>query len=77
ESNKKSSKTAGGSEDFAYFSHCIPSIMLSIAAGSPKEGYTYPLHHPKVEFDESILPIGSAVYAFSALRWLEAQTTEA
>ena len=77
ESNKKSSKTAGGSEDFAYFSHCIPSIMLSIATGSPKEGYTYPLHHPKVEFDESILPIGSAVYAYSALRWLEAQTTEA
>jgi hippurate hydrolase len=66
----KTSK-AIGSEDFAYFSHEVPSIMLSLAGGQETEGYRYPLHHPKVTFDESALSIGSAVYAYNAFRWLE------
>jgi len=65
------SKTRGGSEDFAAVSRQVPSIMLALSAGEPKNGYTLPLHHPKVMFDESALPIGSAVYAWFALRWLE------
>lgn len=68
--NLKSAK-ATGSEDFAYFSHEVPSIMLSLAGGKATDGYTYPLHHPKVTFDETALPIGSAVYAYNAIRWLE------
>jgi hippurate hydrolase len=66
----KTSKTAG-SEDFAYVSQEVPSIMLALAAGRPQEGYSYPQHHPMVKFDESVLPSGSAVYAYTALRWLE------
>lgn len=62
---------AAGSEDFAYISRAVPSIMLSLAAGQPELGYCYPQHHPKVTFDESVLPIGSAVYAYTAMRWLE------
>ncbi|MBD5494629.1 MAG: amidohydrolase [Lachnospiraceae bacterium] len=67
---QKSSKTAG-SEDFAYVSHKVPSVMLAIAAGTPEKGYIYPQHHPKVMFDEDALCAGSAVYAYTALRWLE------
>ena len=59
-----------GSEDFAYISHEIPTIMIALAAGHPEEGYRYPLHHPKVKFDEDALPIGAAIYAYTALRWL-------
>ena len=66
----KSSKTAG-SEDFAYVSQEVPSIMLALASGQPEKGYCYPQHHPMVKFDESVLPTGSAVYAYMALRWLE------
>ena len=66
----KESKTAG-SEDFAYVSQEIPSIMLALAAGQPQKGYSYPQHHPKVKFDESALSGGSAVYAYTAMRWLE------
>jgi hippurate hydrolase len=66
----KTGKTAG-SEDFAYVSQQVPSIMLALAAGRPQDGYSYPQHHPMVKFDESVLPIGSAVYAYTALRWLE------
>lgn len=65
-----SSKTVG-SEDFAYVSHEIPSIMLALAAGEPKNGYCYPQHHPMVSFDESVLVPGSCVYAYTAMRWLE------
>lgn len=60
-----------GSEDFAYVSQEVPSIMFALAAGHPEDGYCYPQHHPKTKFDESVLPSGSAVYAYTALRWLE------
>lgn len=67
---KSSGKTAG-SEDFAYVSQEVPSIMLALAAGQPEKGYRYPQHHPMVKFDEAVLADGSAVYAYTAMRWLE------
>lgn len=60
-----------GSEDFAYVSQEVPSIMFALAAGHPNDGYCYPQHHPKAKFDEAVLPSGSAVYAYTAMRWLE------
>ncbi|MBU5486885.1 amidohydrolase [Clostridium sp. MSJ-8] len=68
--DKKASKSAG-SEDFAYVSQEVPSIMLAFAAGTPNDGYCYPQHHPKAKFDEAALAKGSAVYAYAAIRWLE------
>lgn len=59
-----------GSEDFAYVSQEVPSIMFALAAGTPQEGYCYPQHHPKVKFDEAALSEGCAVYAYTAMRWL-------
>jgi hippurate hydrolase len=70
-SGGKSASKSAGSEDFAYVSQQVPSIMLALAAGQPEQGYAYPQHHPQVKFDESVLPTGSAVYAYMALRWLE------
>ncbi|MCI5562351.1 MAG: M20 family metallopeptidase [Intestinimonas massiliensis] len=67
---QKPSKSAG-SEDFAYVSQEVPSIMLALAAGQPEKGYGYPQHHPMVRFDEDALVSGSAVYAYTAMRWLE------
>lgn len=67
----QSSSKSAGSEDFAYVSHEVPSIMLALAAGQPEKGYKYPQHHPMVKFDESVLTDGSAVYAYTAMRWLE------
>lgn len=60
-----------GSEDFAYVSQQVPSIMVALAAGTPQKGHSYPLHHPRVTFDESVLPTGSALYAYVAARQLE------
>jgi hippurate hydrolase len=70
-SGQKSSSKSAGSEDFAYVSQEVPSIMLALAAGQPEKGYAYPQHHPMVKFDESVLAGGSAVYAYTAVRWLE------
>ena len=66
-----SSYNTAGSEDFAYVSQEVPSLMLALAAGQPEKGYCYPQHHPMAKFDESVLPGGSAVYAWAALRWLQ------
>lgn len=61
------------SEDFAYISQQVPTVMVAVAAGSPETGYCYPQHHPKVKFDERVLADGCAAYAYSAMRWLEEQ----
>lgn len=60
-----------GSEDFAYVSHQVPSVMLALAAGEAAKGYVYPQHHPKVRFDKKVLSGGAAIYAYTALSWLE------
>ena len=62
---------SSGSEDFAYVSQQIPTIMVSLAAGSREEGHVYPLHHPKVTFSEEALVPGTAVLVNTAMRWLE------
>ena len=60
----------GGSEDFAYVSHEVPSLMLALAAGEPSKGYPYPQHHPKVKFDERVLSTGAAVFVDCAINYL-------
>jgi hippurate hydrolase len=65
-----SSSKSAGSEDFAYVSQEVPSIMLALAAGQAEKGYSYPQHHPKVKFDEEAIAYGSAVYAYVPMMWL-------
>ena len=61
----------GGSEDFAYISQEVPALMLALAAGEPSKGYAFPQHHPKVKFDESVLSTGAAVFAYTAIKYLQ------
>lgn len=63
--------SAGGSEDFAYVSQKIPTVMLSLAAGEPNKGYTYPLHHPKATFDEEAMINGVAALTSLAMEYLK------
>lgn len=60
-----------GSEDFAFVSEKVPSIMLILGAGSSQKGYIYPQHHPKVRFDEDALAIGTSAYVNTAIKWLK------
>ncbi len=59
-----------GSEDFAFVAEKVPATMMAISA-SLREGEIFPMHHPKVKFDESILSMGSAVHANNAIKWLK------
>lgn len=63
-------KAGGGSEDFAFVSHEVPTVSMFLVAGSSKDGYTFGQHHPKVRFDDSVLYLGSAALAQIAMRWL-------
>ena len=68
---KDCGKPGGGSVDFAFVSHEVPTVSMFLTAGNANEGYTYGQHHPKVKFDDSVLFEGSAAYAYMALRWLQ------
>lgn len=59
-----------GSEDFAYLGEKVPIVLVKLIAQGNAGGVNFPHHHPRVIFDESVLPTGSAVYANSAIEWL-------
>lgn len=59
---------SGGSEDFAYVSHEVPTIMVALAAGDSREGYKYPLHHPCMRLDVRALPYGVEAMCRMAMR---------
>ena len=58
------------SEDFALVAQKVPSAYLTIGTGRAEDGYRYGNHHPKVLYDESVLPLGAAVLAGCGARFL-------
>jgi len=59
-----------GAEDFGSFMEHAPGAMYTL--GTQKKGHeNYLLHHPKFDLDERALPIGTAVLAETALRFLK------
>jgi amidohydrolase len=59
-----------GAEDFGEFMKHAPGAMFTL--GTQKAGHEeYLLHHPKFDLDERALPIGTAMLAESAKRFLE------
>ena len=64
-------QSGGGSEDFAYVSHEVPSIMVALAAGDSRDGYEHPLHHPQMRLDTNALAYGTAALAEVAMRYVQ------
>ena len=60
-----------GSEDFSYYLHRIPGTFVFLGAENKEKGIIYPLHHPRYDVDEDILPVGAALHAAVALEYLE------
>jgi amidohydrolase len=59
-----------GAEDFGEFMKHAPGAMFTL--GTRKQGHeNYLLHHPRFELDERALPIGTAMLAETAKRFLE------
>jgi amidohydrolase len=58
-----------GAEDFGEFLQHAPGAMFTL--GTQKRGHEeYLLHHPKFDLDERALPIGTAILAETARRFL-------
>lgn len=61
----------GGSEDFSFVSHKVPTVTMFLVAGDMDKGYCYAQHHPKAKFDDAVLSRGAAVHTWLAMRWLK------
>ena len=59
-----------GSEDFAFISERVPSSYFCLGAGVPDKTQWVSQHNPKVRFSDECLPLGAAIYAKTALNWL-------
>ncbi len=59
-----------GAEDFGVFTELAPGAMYTL--GVKKKGHEgFLLHHPRFDLDESALPVGTAVLAETAMRFLK------
>ena len=60
-----------GSEDFAFISQKIPTVLVYLPAGDSRNGYPFPLHNANVTFDESALEAGARAYTDFAIQYLK------
>lgn len=65
-----------GSEDFAFICEKVPSAYFCLGAGMPDKSQWVGQHNPKVLFSDDCLPLGAAVYAKSAMDWLDVHTAD-
>lgn len=59
-----------GGEDMAYFLQEVPGCFFRIGSNNPERGLIYGHHHPRFDIDEAALPVGVAMLASVALRYL-------
>lgn len=62
-----------GGEDFAYYAQRVPAVIGRLGVRDEARGYVHPLHHPRFDLDEAALPLGAAILAEAARRWLGSQ----
>ena len=63
-----------GSEDFAFISEKVPSSYFGLGAGIKDQSKWFSQHNPKVRFADECLALGTAVYAKTAIDWLNAHS---
>ena len=59
-----------GTEDFSYISNLVPTMFMWAGANGLGDR-NYPLHNPNLILGEGVIPLGVAVLAESAIKWLE------
>jgi amidohydrolase len=59
------------SEDFSEFARRLPACFMLIGSGNAELGLNAPHHNPRFDFDERVLPLGVALLATTAVRFLE------
>lgn len=61
-----------GFEDFAYMTRAVPGAMVMLGTKDPAGEPRY-AHHPEFDIDESALPIGAALLAQTALKFVRGE----
>jgi amidohydrolase len=59
-----------GAEDFSYYAQRVPGLIARLGVRNEGRGVVHPLHHPRFDLDEDALPLGAALLADVATRWL-------
>lgn len=54
-------QTMGG-EDMSFFLEQVPGCYFFLGSANPVRGLDYPHHHPRFDFDESVLPMGVEMF---------------
>jgi amidohydrolase len=58
------------SEDFSEFANRVPACFMLLGSGNAELGLNAPHHNPRFDIDERALPIGAALLATTATRFL-------
>lgn len=59
-----------GGEDFAYYGPHARACFVALGTRNEGLGATFSVHHPRFVVDENALPIGAALHAGYALRFV-------
>ena len=57
-------------EDFAYYSHHVPSCFYRLGTGNVARGIVHSVHTDRFDIDESALPVGAGMMAWLAIQEL-------
>ncbi|BAQ66010.1 M20 family metallopeptidase [Geminocystis sp. NIES-3709] len=55
-------QTMGG-EDMSFFLQQVPGCYFFLGSANVKKGLNYPHHHPRFDFDETVLSLGVEIFA--------------
>lgn len=72
EASVLSGNVSMGAEDFAFMAQRAPGAMFGLGVKAPGAEPRY-LHTPTFDLDEDALPIGAAILAETALRFVHGQ----
>ncbi|MDQ3250431.1 MAG: amidohydrolase [Chloroflexota bacterium] len=67
----KEAEMGMGAEDFSFMAQQAPGNFLRIGVKNKSWEQTYPVHRNDFRMDEDALPVGAAVLAAAALRWMQ------
>lgn len=63
-----------GAEDFAYYSHVVPSCFYRLGTGNESKGTTNGVHTPNFNIDEDAIELGIGLMAWIALNQLDSNS---
>jgi len=64
-------KPSMGAEDFSYFCQKWGGVMVDLGCRDPKKDFQYGLHSPHFDIDESVLDIGTLLFAQMLTQYIE------